>query len=62
MAAFAGLFALFALLWLVFAIVLPLWVYSDAQRNSTDSPVLWALVAFFGGVLGFLLYLIIGRD
>lgn len=50
------------LILLVLAIVLPLWVYSDAQTNSSQSPVLWALVAFFGGILGFLLYLILGRD
>lgn len=62
MAAFAGLFLVFLMLWLVFAIVLPLWVHSDAQKNSDDSPLLWALVAFFGGILGFLLYLIIGRN
>lgn len=62
MSAFAGLFLVFLLLWLVFAIVLPVWVYSDAQQHSDDSPLLWALVAFFGGILGFLLYLIIGRN
>jgi RsiW-degrading membrane proteinase PrsW (M82 family) len=50
------------LVFLVFAIVLPVWVYSDAQQNSPQSEVLWALVAFFGGILGLLLYFLIGRD
>ncbi|WP_227374780.1 PLDc N-terminal domain-containing protein [Haladaptatus halobius] len=36
-------------------------VYNDAQENSPHSPVLWALVVFFGGLLGLLLYFIIGR-
>jgi hypothetical protein len=49
-------------LFVVFAIAIPLWVYSDAQRNSPHSAVLWALVAFFGGLLGVLLYFLIGRD
>ncbi|PSQ48255.1 hypothetical protein BRD15_05730 [Halobacteriales archaeon SW_6_65_15] len=58
-----GLVLLFALvLFVVFAIVLPLWVYNDAQKNSPHSGLLWALVAFFGGLLGILLYFIIGRD
>ncbi|WP_435317458.1 PLDc N-terminal domain-containing protein [Haloarchaeobius sp. TZWSO28] len=47
---------------LVFAIVLPLWTYNDAQKNSSHSPFLWALVVFFGALLGLLLYFIVGRD
>lgn len=58
-AGFAG-FAF--LLFLVMAIVLPIWVYSDAQQNSPHSAALWALVTFFGGILGLLLYVILGRD
>lgn len=50
------------LMFVLFAIVLPFWVYSDAEQNSSHSALLWALVAFFGGILGLLLYLIIGRD
>ncbi|WP_227353345.1 PLDc N-terminal domain-containing protein [Haladaptatus salinisoli] len=56
-----GLLLLFALLFFALAIILPFWVYSDAQKNSPHSPVLWALVVFFGGLLGLLLYFIIGR-
>ena len=46
----------------VLAIALPLWTYSDAQSNSSHSALLWALVVFFGGILGLILYFIIGRD
>ncbi len=49
-------------LFVVFAIVLPLWVYGDAQRNSPQSAFLWALVVFFGGIIGLLLYFLLGRD
>lgn len=56
-------FALLAfLIFLVVAIVLPVWTYSDAQDNSPHSPILWSLVVFFGGLLGLLLYFIIGRN
>ena len=56
-----GLFALVALIAIVLAIVLPFWVYSDAKKNSPHSPFLWALVVFFGGLLGLLLYFLLGR-
>lgn len=46
----------------LFAIVLPIWTYNDAQQNSDQSAVLWALVVFFGGIIGILLYLILGRN
>ncbi|MFB6183856.1 MAG: PLDc N-terminal domain-containing protein [Haloarculaceae archaeon] len=59
----AGFVILFGLLmFVVFSIILPLWTYSDAQTNSSHSAVLWALVVFFGGLIGILLYFILGRD
>lgn len=54
----AVLFVLAALV----AIAIPLWVYSDAKQHSDQSPLLWALVAFFGGILGLLLYFLLGRN
>ncbi|SNZ04436.1 Phospholipase_D-nuclease N-terminal [Natronoarchaeum philippinense] len=57
-----GLALLMIVLFFIFSIIIPFWVYSDAQQNSSYSAVLWALVAFFGGLLGLLLYLLIGRD
>jgi hypothetical protein len=57
-----GLVLLFGLvMFVVFGIVLPVWTYDDAKRNSPHSPLLWALVVFFGGLVGLLLYFIIGR-
>ncbi|ELY80118.1 PLDc N-terminal domain-containing protein [Natrinema gari] len=38
------------------------WVYFDAQTNSPHSAVLWTLVVFFGGLLGLLLYVLLGRE
>jgi glucose uptake protein GlcU len=54
--------AALALLFFLIGIAITFWVYSDAKRNSPQSAVLWALVAFFGGLLGLLLYVLLGRD
>lgn len=43
-------------------LALSLWTYRDAQKNSSQSPVLWALVVFLAPLLGILLYLLLGRD
>ncbi|WP_245742142.1 PLDc N-terminal domain-containing protein [Natrinema salaciae] len=55
--------ALFIFLLVLFVLYLAalVWVYADAQTNSPHSAVLWTLVVFFGGFLGLLLYLLIGR-
>jgi len=57
-----GIFFLFFVLVLVVTVGLVLWTYQDAQVNSSDSAVLWALVVFFAPMLGVLLYLLVGRD
>lgn len=57
-----ALLGIIAMLFIVLAIVAPFWVYVDAQDNSPQSAVLWALVTFFGGLLGLLLYFLIGRE
>lgn len=44
------------------SILLTIWVYVDAQAHSRHPAILWALITFFGGIIGLLLYLIIGRD
>ena len=43
-------------------IVLSIWTYRDAQKNSRQSPLLWAIVVLLAPVLGILLYLLVGRD
>jgi drug/metabolite transporter (DMT)-like permease len=58
----AGVGRLVGLLFVVLGVAITLWTYSDAQENSPHSAVLWALVVFFGGLLGILLYFVIGRD
>lgn len=54
--------ALIFLIALFISIALPIWTYIDAEDNSDHSPILWALVVFFGGLVGLLLYFILGRS
>ncbi|WP_222920116.1 PLDc N-terminal domain-containing protein [Natrinema sp. SYSU A 869] len=61
MQAAAGGILLIGLLLFILQIVALVWVYGDAQTNSPHSAVLWTLVVFFGGFLGLLLYVLIGR-
>lgn len=51
-----------ALLVVVIGIIGTIWVFIDAAENSSQSAVLWGLVAFFGGFLGLFLYVLLGRD
>jgi xanthine/uracil permease len=53
-----------ALLWgfLVLLLAVSVVVYVDARVNSSRSAFLWALAVLFGGPLGIVLYLLLGRD
>jgi len=54
--------AFFAFVLLLAWVVGTIWVFLDASVNSSQSAFLWGLVAFFGGILGVLLYALLGRD
>ena len=58
----AGGVAFVALLFLVVAIALIGWTYTDAQKNSSHPAFLWAIVVFLAPLLGIVLYLLLGRD
>jgi len=51
----------FSLFFFVLWIVVLVWVYKDAERRGM-SGVLWALLVFFGNLLGFLIFLIVRQD
>jgi hypothetical protein len=36
-------------------------VYKDAVKNNVSSPILWLLVTFFFGLLGLLIYFLVGK-
>jgi len=46
---------------LIVPIALAFFVYSDAQKNNVDNPILWALIVFIFGLLGLLIYLLVGK-
>ncbi|SDR38922.1 hypothetical protein [Natronobacterium texcoconense] len=45
-------------LWLCVGI----WAGYDAKTNSSHNALLWGLTVFFGGIVGLLLYVNLGRD
>jgi hypothetical protein len=46
------------LVWVVVAFL----IYKDAQKNNVDNPILWAIVVWFTGVIGILIYLLAIRN
>lgn len=52
-----ALVLLFAFIWFLVS----LWVGVDATKNSPHSALLWGLAVFVGGLLGLILYVILGR-
>ncbi|MFQ3318468.1 MAG: hypothetical protein ACI8UR_000422 [Natronomonas sp.] len=57
-----GAFLLGLLLFVIFAIVLPYWVYTDAKSKGSDNALLWAIIVFLAPLLGLVLYLLLGDD
>lgn len=46
---------------LIIPVALAFFVYKDAQKSGTDNPTLWALLTFFFGLIGLLLYFLVGK-
>ncbi len=55
-----GVFVIICISWAVW-IAIAIWIYKDAKKHSVDSPALWAFIVFFVGVIGLLIYLLLGR-
>ena len=49
------------LIWLIFAIVIAVWMYKDAESRG-ESGVLWLIIALIAGIIGLIIWLIIRRD
>lgn len=50
----------FAVMMLI-PLALAFFVYKDAQKSGTESPIMWALLTFFFGLIGLLLYFLVGK-
>ena len=57
-----GFGSLFGILMLLLLVGLVIWTYSDAQANSSQPAILWAVVVLIAPLLGFILYVILGRN
>ena len=46
----------------VIEVALTWWVYNDAKKRGNPNAVLWAVVTFFLGLIGLLIYILVGRN
>lgn len=71
-APFAVMFASFGFIWIFACLIMIVSygvlfaisyiVYRDAKKNNIDNPILWGLLTFFTGLIGIVLYFLIGKN
>lgn len=51
------------MLLVILAVVIGLtyWVYNDAKKSNVENPTLWAVLTFFLGIWGIIIYLLVGK-
>ncbi len=54
-------FSLFALYFLVAHVILPGWVYLDANGRESDAALTWTIITFILPFIGFICYCVIGQ-
>lgn len=42
-------------------IALAVWIYKDAKNSKVENPALWAIIVLFFGLIGLLLYFLVGK-
>ena len=57
----AGILWLFLLIPLLIRIILAYWVYTDALNRDDRDAAIWLLIVLLLGLIGFLIYILIGR-
>jgi len=45
-------------LWCIVAIILAVWVYSDAEKRGMEA-ALWMIIVLLTGIIGLIIYLIV---
>ncbi len=50
--------AIFALLSLLIHIVIVVWIVKDARDRGVQDVVVWALIGFFAGIVGLIVYIL----
>ena len=53
--------AIGGLIGLAIAIGLTYFVYTDAKKRGMDNPALWAVLTFFTGLIGLIIYLLVRK-
>ena len=46
---------------LAISIGLTIFVYTDAKKRGMDNPILWAILTFFTGLIGLIIYLLVRK-
>jgi hypothetical protein len=60
---FGGLFGcICGLIGLAIEVFILYWVYTDAKKRGNPNAILWVVVTFFLGLIGLILYVLIGRN
>jgi len=49
---------LVVVLWCIVAIILAVWVYSDAEKRGMEA-ALWMIIVLLTGIIGLIIYLIV---
>ncbi len=52
-------FLLLSLLSLAVSVYMVYWTYRDATKRGMDNPELWAIIVFFGNIMGLVAYLVV---
>lgn len=64
--AFAGISLIFWCCCIAAAMLIPIalsiYIYKDAEKSGVENPILWALIAFCFGIIGILLYFLVGKN
>ncbi|RLF50862.1 MAG: hypothetical protein DRN19_03785 [Thermoplasmata archaeon] len=49
------------MIWFIIWLLIGLWAYKDAKSRGDEHAILWFLVVFLLGLIGLIIYLVVGR-
>lgn len=52
-------FIIIMILLFIVWIAVSIWVYKDAKKRGEESPIIWFLVTFFGGLIGLIVWFVV---
>lgn len=58
----AGVMMAVPIVMLAISIIIAIWIYKDATRRGNPQAAIWALLGFFFGVIGLVVYLVVRKN